>query len=69
MAQFQLRNQSQALLAFQEAELLKESQEKSPQSEPTIFADAKKIKGVALPRLQWEAKTLLGMDAGPQVKK
>jgi len=69
MAQFQLRNQSQALLTFQEAELLKESQEKSPQSEPTIFADAKKIKGVALPRLQWEAKTLLGMDAGPQVEK
>ncbi len=60
MAQYQLGDKSKANQMWQEAELLKESQAKSTESVAPNFVDAQKIKRVALPRLQWEAKTLLG---------
>ena len=69
MAQYQLGDKAQALQTWQEAESLKESQEKSPLSAPIGFADAKKIKRVALLRLQWEAKTLLGVVVESQIGK
>ena len=60
MARYQLGDKLQADQTLQEAELLKESQAKDTEGDVPNFMDAKKIKKVALPRLQWEAKTLLG---------
>ena len=69
MAQYQLGNKAKSLQTWQEAEQLRESQKKSSQSTPTSFADAKTIKEVALPRLQWEAKTLLDIEVEDQIEK